>query len=216
MAQQEQNTRERILAAAREAFIASGFKGATVRDICGRAGANVAAVNYHFGDKNGLYLAVLDKIFSEAFMSHVQPPWDGNNPWERFRVFVRGFMERVFHHGPDPDQEGECRLVAQAMTTPSESLDVLVERYVRPMSQELRMILARILGVDDGHETVWLCAKSVVGQCLHYIYGRAMMRSLAIGYMEDEDIDKVVDHIVRFSCGGIREIAEGMQRCVAQ
>ena len=210
MAQQpEPNTRERILASAREAFIASGFKGATVRDICGRAGANVAAVNYHFGDKNGLYLAVLDRILGESFTSHALEPWDGKDPWARLTEFVRMFMERVFHQGPDPDLEGECRLVAHALTTPSPSLDVLVERYIRPMSRELRAILARILNLSEEHEAVWSCGKSVVGQCLYYVYGRAIIRSLEPRDSENEDIDKVIDHIVRFSFGGIREIAEG-------
>jgi len=49
-----EQTRARLLDAAREVFSEHSFQGATVREICRRAEANVAAVNYHFGNKEGL------------------------------------------------------------------------------------------------------------------------------------------------------------------
>ena len=52
-------TRERLLCAAREVFAARGVKEATVRDICALAQANVAAVNYHYGGKDRLFMACL-------------------------------------------------------------------------------------------------------------------------------------------------------------
>ncbi|MGA9754367.1 MAG: TetR family transcriptional regulator, partial [Desulfobaccales bacterium] len=52
-------TRQRLLEAAGEVFAKKGFRNTTIREICRRARANLAAVNYHFGDKERLYLAVL-------------------------------------------------------------------------------------------------------------------------------------------------------------
>ena len=52
-------TRARLLAAAERLFADRGFKKVTVREICRAARANVAAINYHFGDKLGLYREVL-------------------------------------------------------------------------------------------------------------------------------------------------------------
>ena len=53
------NTRTRLLKAAAEVFAEHGYENATIRQICTRADANVALVNYHFGDKLELYTEVL-------------------------------------------------------------------------------------------------------------------------------------------------------------
>ncbi len=55
----DHETRQRLLTAAERLFADRGFKKVTVREICLAARANVAAVNYHFGDKLGLYREVL-------------------------------------------------------------------------------------------------------------------------------------------------------------
>ena len=50
-----------LLEAAREAFAARGYAGASVRDIAGAAGVNPGLVRYHFGSKEGLYAQVMDE-----------------------------------------------------------------------------------------------------------------------------------------------------------
>lgn len=53
------STRDRLLHAATRLFADSGYRGASVRDICNQAGANPGAVSYHFGGKRQLYRSVL-------------------------------------------------------------------------------------------------------------------------------------------------------------
>ena len=211
MERHDSKTRLRLLKAAGEIFSKKGFRAATIREICAKAGANVAAVNYHFGDKGGLYMAVLDAIMRDAFDSHPMGLSEQGGIEEQLKYFVRTLLKRIFHTGDSKDPEGEGRLVAYAMSAPSPALDVLVERYVKPMSAELRAILAGLLDVDVEHGAVWLCAKSIVGQCMHYLYGSALMKRL--GAMEDntEGIEQIIEHIVRFSLGGIRHISEGLR-----
>src|ERR1700729_274314 len=56
---QPDGTHARLLEVAGEIFAEEGFQAAKVRNICARAGVNIAAVNYHFGDKLGLYREAL-------------------------------------------------------------------------------------------------------------------------------------------------------------
>src|ERR1700744_5622166 len=65
-------TRRELLEAAGEVFAEVGFREATVREICRRGNANIAAVNYHFGDKKTLYLEVLR--YSSARAMEKYPP----------------------------------------------------------------------------------------------------------------------------------------------
>src|SRR3954470_6955933 len=87
-------TRQRILEAAGEVFAEQGFRSATVRDICQRAGANVAAVNYHFGDKAKLYEAVLEQALRTA-VGRYPPDYGltkGADAEARLRAFIHSFL----------------------------------------------------------------------------------------------------------------------------
>ncbi len=53
------DTKSKILMVAQELFGEKGFDGASVRDIAQKAGVNIAAINYHFQNKENLYFSVM-------------------------------------------------------------------------------------------------------------------------------------------------------------
>jgi AcrR family transcriptional regulator len=71
-------TRERLVQAATRLFADSGYKGASVRDICNLAGANPGAISYHFGGKRQLYRAVLRR--AAAGLAELGPAHDEDGP----------------------------------------------------------------------------------------------------------------------------------------
>ena len=83
-------TREKLIEAAGEVFAEQGYAAATVRDICTLAGANVAAINYHFGDKRGLYAEVLKRMTRTALIEKGHVALERNaSPEEILRGFIR-------------------------------------------------------------------------------------------------------------------------------
>src|SRR5580693_7564829 len=90
-------TEARILETAGHVFAETGFQAAKVRDICARAGVNLAAVNYHFGDKLGLYNEVLRYAACAAgSAARLDPVPSGRTPEARLRAFVLGLLEKIY------------------------------------------------------------------------------------------------------------------------
>ncbi len=99
------DTRTRLLEAAGEVFAEKGYRAATVREICRRAGANVAAVHYYFGDKKALYVATVGYAHgSETGLP--LPHWPQNTPAEqRLRLFIEHTLATHFEE-KGPPMEG--------------------------------------------------------------------------------------------------------------
>lgn len=185
-------------------FAQQGFHNATIREICRKAGVNVAAVNYHFRDKEHLYAAVLRYAHSCALETH-PPEGDAGSdspPEERLRAFVQSFLRRLTDNGR-PAWHGV--LMIREITSPTAALDSLVEGSVRPLYERLCSIVADLLGPRADLGQVRLCASSVVGQCMHFRVAREVLLRLnpEITYTP-ENIDAIADHVVRFSLAAIR------------
>jgi len=200
-------TEQRLLEAAGEVFAAHGFRAATVREICQRAGANVAAINYHFGDKEGLYFAVL-KSCSEAALQKY-PPTLGLGPnatsEERLHAFVRSLLFRIADKG-QPSWHG--KLIAHEMTEPTKALTALIDKVYGPALKQLEAIVRELLGRQAPVTVVRRCQLSVLGQCLYFHYARPAIQHIhpEQGF-EPADIERLAKHITQFSLAGIRQVS---------
>lgn len=199
-------TRENVLRAAGEVFAELGFRAATVRGICQRAGANIAAVNYHFRDKETLYLEVLRYAEATAVQRHpVAPPADARvSPEERLRFFVRSFLSRLLVQGPDA---WAGKLLAMEMLDPTRVLDALVEERYRPLADYLDAMVRQIVGPGVEPERVALCSGSVVSQCLFYHNYRSLVLRLDPHLtLDGADLDRLAAHISEFSLAALRDL----------
>src|SRR5262249_9027657 len=89
-------TRERILSAAEQEFAAHGLRGARVQEIVARAGVNERMLYHYFGDKDGLYLAVLRRYFFSVtgpFEEALGAP--GDDPRERLTAIMRLYFDAL-------------------------------------------------------------------------------------------------------------------------
>ena len=104
-------TKDRLLKAAREVFAERGDKDARVRDICARAGANVAAVNYYFGSKEKLFMAVLSDYVERALTRYPVRMGLGPEatPDERLKAYIHSLLFRLMGDG-DPLEIGRAHV----------------------------------------------------------------------------------------------------------
>jgi TetR/AcrR family transcriptional regulator, regulator of cefoperazone and chloramphenicol sensitivity len=203
-------TRARLLEAAGEIFAEQGFRSATVRDICERAGANVAAVHYHFRDKAQLYAAVLRHAHGCALERFPVPAGGARAApaGERLHEFVRAFLRRIFDGG-QPAWFGQ--LIAREMVEPTPALDALVESNIRPQCRALMDIVRELLGPAADADRVRWCTASIVGQCLFYHHSRPVItRLFPEQRYEPADIERLAAHIAGFSARALAVLrAEG-------
>ena len=198
-------TRQALLESAGAVFAEHGYRDTTVREISQRAGANGAAVNYHFGDKEHLYLEVLRHSHTKAVGKFpVKLDVDAKaSPEERLRAFIRSFLFRIFDTGPTAWMG---KLMSMEMINPSRALDTLVEERIRPMADQLRGIVLEIMGPNASLEEARLCGFSIVSQCLFYIHCRSVvLRLYPEQKFETGDIERLAEHITRFSLAALKD-----------
>jgi AcrR family transcriptional regulator len=159
-------TRTRLLDAAGAAFAEAGFEGATVRDICARAGVNGAAVNYHFGDKERLYLEVIKYAHRYREEQAPFPAWHADTPPEvRLRDFIHTLIARLLVVQGLPWQ---TRLMMREFLQPTGACQAIAEEYVRPQFELLLDILSGLVPPGTPRHRLRQLAFSVVSQCLFY------------------------------------------------
>lgn len=200
----ETGTKARLLQAARVVFAKHGAENATIREICAMANANVAAVNYHFGSKDKLYIAVLQNYIEHE--NELHPRDQGvtplSEPVERLRVYVRSFLLQTLGDG-DPVNERLGKLLTQEFIEPSQNFGVIFERHCRPTHNLLLDIIRRML---PGHDemTVSQCASSVIGQCVLFDFAKEAMSLMHPQLtLKTGNIEHITNFIMEFSLGGI-------------
>lgn len=202
------STRERLLDIAAECFAEHGYAGTRVRDIARRAGANLAAINYHFGGKQALYLDVLRSRAQARIERYPLPepvPLQGEAAAAetQLEAAIAALIGRVLAS----DATGQLpRLLMRELATPTEALPVLAQDLIAPQFLRLRSIVAELLGSAADDAVVSRCTFSVVGQCLFYLFARPLLGTLAPGiYAAGAEIT-LARHLTQFSLGAIRAL----------
>jgi AcrR family transcriptional regulator len=189
----EATTRERLLDAAGREFAEKGYDAASIRGICDRVRANVAAVNYYFGNKEQLYLAALLEAHRCGTETIPDAVMQTGTPAEKLQRFIHHFLENVVVIG----QGGTWHhaLMLREMIQPTAALQVLVREAIRPKFDRLLGILREACPSADERQ-LHAMAFSVVGQCLHYRMAAAVnVRLVGEATYQELDLEFLSDHI---------------------
>jgi len=175
--------RERILSAALRLFVERGYASTPVRDIAQAAGANLAAINYYFGDKAGLYRAALFEPVQRA--AETSPPFDapGLTLAQSFDVYMRACLQPL---GQGADALLSVRLRFRESIEPTGMLQE--EQGMREqMHARLLALLQRHLGLAAPDRELQALTVSIFGLIAYPYYGRDKIRAFAPGLLDAPD-----------------------------
>jgi AcrR family transcriptional regulator len=194
--------REQLVAAATRIFAAKGYAAATTREICEAAGANVAAIHYYFGDKEGLYRAVLMRPITEmanAFGRFDDPALSFE---ESMRMFLGPFLG-------DLSQSADCsdgldaqvmRVHLREMIDPSKVFQEVIEQIVVPAHNALANVIARHCGRKRVDADIHQLAFALVAMAHDYCMSREFMKMLAPDVLNRPQAMKtILDRLVGYS-----------------
>lgn len=204
-AHQHETTKRRLLEAGGQVFAERGFEHATVREICRRAEANLASVNYHFGGKDALYAEVLAYGGQQAVDAFPPDLGLGATPSaeEQLHAFIYSFLCRFLK--TDQRTSWYATLCARELIVPTKALDRVVRQIIQPLAERLQAIVRQLLKPRRSNGEIRQHALSIVGQCLLYHHSRAVLERLYGPQRYDEaHIQRLADHITRFSLAALR------------
>lgn len=196
-------TRGRLLEAAGEIFAEKGFRDATIAEICLKAEANVAAVNYHFGSKETLYREAWRHAFARSVEAH--PP-DGGvaadaPPEERLRGQVASLLQRIV----DKDNR-EFRFMQREFANPTGLLGEVMREEMRPLQQRMEGLVRELLGPQVTDQEVQFCEVGIISQCINPVIvrsRRAGNEGKQDGPRRIDDIEAYARHVLTFSLAGL-------------
>jgi len=207
------STRQRVLESACEVFAERGFHDATAHEICERAGANIASVNYYFRDKESLYGEAWRYAKERATEAHGvmgDAPIDASPEEQLYHVFLSR-LHCIFDDGL-----AGCfpKLMARELLKPSPALEEIVMQALRPQLHHIGELVAQLIGPGATHHQIRSCTMSIVAQFAHVNFSRpireVMHRLHERGGCAHEipSAEDIARHMTDFSLAGIRHYRE--------
>jgi AcrR family transcriptional regulator len=205
------STKERLFYAALTLFAQKGFQTATVREICRNAGvSNINSINYYYGSKERLYNAILEMMFA-AHGNQMENYPSSSDPVEQLRTFIVSYCKMLY--GGGEVARNVIRIFTAEMARPSKVLRKLVEKHTKPQTLAFLETVRSLLGSDAPEDAARDTCVSIGSQIIYYSYAWPVFSKV---FPEHPGMaayyDKLAEHIIRFSLGGIKSVQAHYQK----
>ena len=196
-------TRSHILQAAGRLYAEKGFARTTGKEICARAHVNMAAINYHFGDKAGLYDAVLVEAHRQIVsLDELESIYDTEGDViDKLRKIVGGVLERA----TDPAAPWGVRVLAREIMSWSPGGRAALERAIVPKADVVRRLIATALEVPPTHPAVQCCIPLVLSPAMMLVIAPPFLRRTLLPALE-QDGDLLLDILATYMRAGLQAV----------
>lgn len=199
-------TRERLLDAALDIFAEHEYNAASTRMLAARAGVNLGAITYHFRDKEGLYLAIIDRILGflgqkvMPTLSRIEAELDqGRTGRERAGALLRELLTvKIRTVCGAPETAKYSRIILREQLQPTAAYDRIYHGYMERLLRTLSRLAAILADVPEPEATVR--AVALLGQILIFRIGReAVVRLTGVSGYSPAEVELLCDVILRQS-----------------
>ena len=195
--------RDRILQAAGVIFSEKGFRSATVREICEAADANIASINYYFGDKKNLYVETLLLAREIGANQFPKPDFSSFTTAEqRLQAIILLLLNRLVSNQAEP---WPVKILMAEIVNPSPSAKPLIDGYIDPFIGLVFETVRELMGPDASTALVQQTGFSIIAQCVYYRFADTM-NAMVIGedaYRSDFSVNTLAKQVYDFSLAGI-------------
>lgn len=192
------NTRQQIIEIAGQLFSEKGYDGTTSKQICEECGCNIAAVNYHFGSRDGLYTELL--IESHRRFITMNAITDINNSaldsYNKLASIIDALID-----GIDTEQ-WHSRLLVREIMAPSEFIEGMLNTEAIPKFGVIKTLVSDITGIAEDDPAMALYLLSTIAPCFFLLSGNLAATSQVLGnFWEDKAALKA--HVKAFLFAGL-------------
>jgi len=198
-------TRMRLLLAASRIFAEKGFQETTIAEICEQAKTNIASVNYHFRDKESLYLEAWRHAFHNELKTH---PADGGVSAEasaelRLAGRIRSLLARIAD-----DKSYSFAIIHKEMAQPTRLLSEILAQEIEPQRRQMLALIGECLGSGASERQLRFCHASIIGQCFHLLQMTHLQNHIPCAFKQSKhtDPDAFAEHVIAFSLAGIQAL----------
>lgn len=179
---------QRLIDAAIDQFAEAGFAGASTRQIARASGTNMSSITYHFGSKEGLYLACADYIAEQIgavhrpLHEHIRrnPPADIDTA----RTYLLALMENFARFMLAPQSERLSQFIAREQQRPTEAFERIYARVMAPVLETALDLVTIVRPSLDEN-----ARRALVMNCIGMALVLRLARACVSRVMQVEDID---------------------------
>lgn len=200
----EKNVPERLLDAAEKLFCEKGYEETSVRDLTNEAKCNIASVNYHFGGKDKLYIEMFKRHFAKMIKvqtQNINEVMSSDNPSLEMLIakLVETALEPLRNNKPEKSM---LKLLIRENLNPQMPQELLPHEMYSDLEQKF---IGAIIELTPGisQKDAVLSRFSVDG----VITFSLIFTEYYFKIFPDMSLDDLCDHIVKFTCSGIRGFA---------